>query len=260
LNEAFVIDEATRQRLIAEDPRSAEAIKPFLAGRDIKRYKPTSSEKYIIFTKHGIDIEKYAAVKNYLAQFKERLMPRPKDWKGDKWPGRKPGSYKWYEIQDAVDYYAEFEKPKIVYAEIAARGQFVFDENKYFPDTTAYILGSDSKYLLGIFNSQLWTFLFSQVSSTIRGGFFRWKFQYMSPLPIRTINFDDPADVAMHERMADLAEQMLELNKKLAESRIPQTAEMLKRQIEAADRQIDQLAYQLYDLTDEEIKIVESAT
>lgn len=260
LNEAFVIDETTRQRLIAEDPRSAEVIKPFLAGRDIKRYKPTSSEKYIIFTKHGIDIEKYAAVKNYLAQFKERLMPRPKDWRGDKWPGRKPGAYQWYEIQDAVDYYAEFEKPKIVYAEIAARGQFVFDENKYFPDTTAYILGSDSKYLLGIFNSQLWTFLFSQVSSTIRGGFFRWKFQYMSPLPIRTINFDDPADVARHDRMVGLVEQMLALHEKLAESRIPQTAEMLRRQIEAADRQIDQLAYQLYDLTDEEIKIVESAT
>jgi type I restriction-modification system DNA methylase subunit len=260
LNEAFVIDNATRERLISENPNSVEVIKPFLLGRDIKRYQPVFSEKYVIFTRRGIDIEKYTAIKNYLAQFKERLMPRPKDWKGEKWQGRKPGSYQWYEIQDTVDYYNEFEKLKIVYAEIATRGQFVSDENKYFPDTTTYILGSDSKYLLGIFNSRLWTFLFSQVSSTIRGGFFRWKSQYMSPLPIRTINFDDPADVARHDQIVSLVDQMLELNKNLAESKVPQTTEMLRRQIESTDRQIDQLVYKLYDLTEEEIKIVESET
>jgi len=258
LNEAFVIDDATREKLIAEDPKSAEVIKPFLAGRDIKRYQPVSGEKYVIFARRGIDIEKYAAIRNYMAQFKERLMPRPKDWKGEKWQGRKPGAYQWYEIQDAIDYYDEFEKPKIVYAEIAARGQFAFDEDKYFADTTVYILGSDSKYLLGIFNSRLWTFLFSQVSSTIRGGFFRWKSQYMSPLPIRTINFDDSDDVARHNRMVSLVDQMLELNKKLAESKTPQTTEMLRRQIESTDRQIDQLVYQLYGLTEEEIRVIES--
>lgn len=260
LNEAFVIDDVTRQKLIADDPKSAEVIKPFLAGRDIKRYQQVGSEKYVIFARRGIDIEKYAAIRNYLARFKERLMPRPKDWKGEKWQGRKPGAYQWYEIQDTIDYYDEFEKPKIIYAEIATRGQFVFDENKYFTDTTAYILGSDSKYLLGIFNSRLWTFLFSQVSSTIRGGFFRWKYQYMFPLPIRAINFDDPADVARHDQMVSLVDQMLELNKRLAESKVPQTTEMLKRQIESTDRQIDQLVYRLYDLTEEEIKIVESET
>lgn len=64
--------------MIAQDPKSAEVIKPFLAGRDIKRYAPPHSEKY-------------PAIKNYLAQFKQKLMPRPKDWKGGKWPGRKPG-------------------------------------------------------------------------------------------------------------------------------------------------------------------------
>ncbi|MBU1181913.1 MAG: Eco57I restriction-modification methylase domain-containing protein [Proteobacteria bacterium] len=260
LNEAFVIDETTRARLIAEDANSAEIIKPFLLGRDIKRYQPVSSNKYVIFTRRGIDIEKYAAIRNYLAQFKERLMPRPKDWKGGKWQGRKPGPYQWYEIQDTVAYFAEFEKPNIVYAEIATRGQFVFDENKYFPDTTTYILRSDSKYLLGIFNSRLWTFLFSQVSSTIRGGFFRWKFQYMSPLPIRTIDFNRPDDKAAHEQMVSLVNNMLDLNKKLAESKVPQTTEMLRRQIESTDKQIDQLVYKLYDLTDEEIKIVESQT
>ncbi len=257
LNEAFVIDNAIRQRLIAEDPKSAEVIKPFLAGRDIKRYQKAFSEKYVIFARRGIDIEKYAPIRNYLEQFKESLMPRPKDWKGEKWQGRKPGAYQWYEIQDTIDYYGEFEKPKIVYAEIATRGQFVFDENKYFTDTTAYILGSDSKYLLGIFNSRLWTFLFSQVSSSIRGGFFRWKFQYMFPLPIRTINFSDVSDTDRHDRVVFLVQKMLDLNKQLSCAREKQEIEELKRDIAFTDKEIDRLVYDLYNLTDDEITIVE---
>ena len=192
--------------------------------------------------------KEFPAITALLEPFKERAEKRYD--KGEHW----------WELR-ACDYYDEFEKPKIVYAEIAARGQFAFDEDKYFADTTVYILGSDSKYLLyllGIFNSRLWTFLFSHVSSTIRGGFFRWKFQYMSSLPIRTINFDDPADVIRHNQMVSLVDQMLELNKKLAESNMPQATEMLKRQIESTDKQIDDLVYKLYDLTDEEIKMVES--
>ena len=86
------------------------------------------------------------------------------------------------------------------------------------------------------------------------------KVVYVKRLPIRTINFDDPVDVARHDRMVSLVDQMLGLNKKLAESNMPQATEMIKRQIEATDRQIDTLVYELYDLTDDEIKIVEQET
>jgi hypothetical protein len=103
LNEAFVIDADTRNRLIAEDPKSAELIKPFLVGRDVKRYQTPDGGKYLIFTRRGIDIKRYPAIERYLSQFKEQLMPKPKDWKGTEWKGRKPGTPKWYEIQDAVD-------------------------------------------------------------------------------------------------------------------------------------------------------------
>ena len=78
LNEAFVIDAQTREKLIAEDPKSAEAVKPFLAGRDIKRYQQPESDKYLIFTRHGVNINDYPAIKQHLNQFKERLMPRPR--------------------------------------------------------------------------------------------------------------------------------------------------------------------------------------
>ena len=80
----------------------------------------------------------------------------------------------------------------------------------------------------------------------------------LKKLPIRTINFNDPADKAAHDRMVELVDRMLELNKKLAEARTPQAADVLKRQIEATDHQIDQLVYDLYDLTPDEIAIVEA--
>jgi hypothetical protein len=262
LNEAFVIDEATRARLIAEDARNADLIKPFLAGRDIKRYKQPKSDKYLIFTRHGVNIDDYPAIKEYLSQFKDRLTPRPKDWQGNEWKGRKPGAYQWYEIQDTIDYYEEFEKPKIVYAEIASRGQFTLEKDNYYYDTTAYIISCNDNlmYLIGLLNSRLWTFLFSKTSSEIRGGFFRWKHQYMAPLPIRTIDFSDPADVARHDRMVSLVEQMLSLHKQLPQAGTPHEKTALERRIEATDGQIDALVYELYGLTEEEIGIVEAAS
>jgi hypothetical protein len=260
LNKAFVIDARTRDMLIKEDPKSADLIKPFLFGRNIKRYQQPHSEQYLIFTRRGISIDQYSAIKQYLMQFKERLMPKPLNWKGDKWPGRKPGSYQWYEIQDAIDYYGKFEETKIVFAEIATSGTFTIDEKNFFGETTSYIINSASLYLLGILNSKIITFVFSNISSEIRGKFYRWKRQYMTQLPIRAINFSDPTDKTRLDRMVELVERMLDLNKQLAEAKAPQTKTVLQRQIEATDKQIDQLVYELYDLTDEEIKIVESKT
>lgn len=74
-----------------------------------------------------------------------------------------------------------------------------------------------------------------------------------------TINFDDPADAARHDRMVALVERMLDLHKKLAAAAIPADKELYGRQIEAADRQIDALVYELYGLTEEEVAIVEGA-
>jgi hypothetical protein len=110
------------------------------------------------------------------------------------------------------------------------------------------------KYLQGILSSKLINFWsINYLADDMNKS-------YLQQLPIRTINFDDPADVARHDQIVSLVDQMLNLNKRLAESKVPQTTEMLKRQIESTDRQIDQLVYRLYDLTEEEIKIVESET
>ncbi len=110
-NAAFVIDRQTRDALIKADPSSQEVIKPFLEGKDLKKWRSESRDLYLIFTRRGIEIEKYPAVLAYLEQFKTQLEPKPKNWeKGKKWQGRKAGTYQWYEIQDTVAYHAEFEK------------------------------------------------------------------------------------------------------------------------------------------------------
>jgi hypothetical protein len=139
------------------------------------------------------------------------------------------------------------------------RGNFSLDEDgQSYCVNTAYIISSAEKYLLGILNSTLITYFYKNISSTYRGGYLRFIYQYLIMLPIRTINFNEPIETAQHDKIVSLVDQMLDLNKKLVESRMPQTTEMLNRQIELTDRQIDQLVYELNGLTAEEIKIVES--
>ena len=94
----------------------------------------------------------------------------------------------------------------------------------------------------------------------MRQGYSHYMTQYIEQLPIRTIDFTDPADKAHHDRMVALVTQMLDLNKKLQDARLEQEKTMLSRQIEATDESIDKLVYELYGLTEEEIKIVVGKT
>ena len=105
-NEAFVIDGITRDQLIAEDFKSTEIIRPLVIGDDIRKYEIDYQNRYLIWTYIGVDINRYPAIKRHLDQFKEKLEKRY-----DK------GKY-YYELR-TCDYYNEFEKPKIIYPEIA---------------------------------------------------------------------------------------------------------------------------------------------
>jgi hypothetical protein len=254
-NEAFVIDLATKNKLINEDPKSAEIIKPFLAGRDIKRYTHSFVDRYLIFTRRGINIKQYPAIERYLSTFKERLMPKPKDWKGNNWLGRKPGLYRWYEIQDSIDYHEEFEKPKIIIPAIVQSASYTFDKESYYSNDKTSIIVTDDLYLLGVLNSKVVDFVLHLIASTKQGGYYEYKPMYVSQLPIRSINFSDPADKARHDKLVSLVERMLALHKQ--SPRTPQEQEMVKREIESLDKGIDRLVYDLYGLSEEEIKIVE---
>jgi hypothetical protein len=262
LNEAFVINELTRKSLIAEDHKSVEIIKPFLFGKEIKRYKSPINTRYLILLPKGWTNTKntsekdawkwlqisYPAIANYLKPFSEKAQLRY-----DK------GDY-WWELR-ACDYYDQFEEPKLMLPDISNRGNCTLDaEGQYYCGNTAYIIANSEKYLIAILNSSLITFFYRNISSIYRGGYLRFIYQYLVTLPIRTIDFSNSADKTKHDQIVRLVNQMLTLNKQLSEAQIPHQKDMLKRQIEATDKQIDQLVYKLYDLTEEEIKIVENET
>jgi hypothetical protein len=112
-------------------------------------------------------------------------------------------------------------------------------------------------YLLGLLNSRLLRWYFPYVSAPFRGGWLSANRQFLSQLPILIINFSDPDEKASHDRMVKLVEQMLLLHKQLAAAKTPDDKTRIERQIDATDQQTDRLVYELYDLTNKEIEILE---
>ncbi len=257
LNEAFVIDREVRLRLIAEDRKSADLIKPFLVGKDIRRYEMPCSDKYVIFTRRGVDIKKYPAIERHLQAYKKQLMPKPVDWKGSEWPGRKPGLYKWYEIQDTVDYYEEFEKPKILWPGISSEvTAFALDLNGYYGNDNNQLIISSDHYLLGLLNSRLMRFILQHVCDKVQGGFYRLKIIYIEQLPIRTIDFNKPSEKAIHDKLVSLVDSMLDLHKKKVALPPSAQRDKVEREIAVTDEKMDEIVFGLYGITDEERKVI----
>lgn len=154
LNEAFVIDEATRARLCAEDPRSAELCERLLRGQDLGRWSPTWGGRWLIFARRGVELARYPAIARHLAGFRARLEPRPDAHRGG-WAGRKAGAYAWFEIQDTVDYFARFEAPKLVYQVIQFRPAYAIDREGFFLNDKGFLIPGDDPWLLATLNSPL---------------------------------------------------------------------------------------------------------
>ncbi|MCP5102461.1 MAG: class I SAM-dependent DNA methyltransferase, partial [bacterium] len=238
LNDAFVINEETREKLISEDPRSAELIKPWLRGRDIRKWRSEWAGWYVIFTRRGVDIESYPAIKRHLEQFREDLEPR-KSSKDKR--GRKPGSYKWYEIQDNIAYYEEFEKPKIIYADIAKLMRASYDTAGAFCANTLYIIPTDNLSLLGILHSRLFDWYirqnFQSFGDPWKGGRIRFFTQYMEKVPIPLLTDEQKAPIVKRVKQI------------LADPAGPE--------VEHLEAEIDRMVYELYQLTPDEIALVE---
>jgi hypothetical protein len=113
--------------------------------------------------RRGIDIESYPSVMRHLEGFRTQLEPKPEEWrprhKDDKWPGRKEGTYAWYEIQDSVDYWEEFQKPKIIYQVIQFFSSYAFDDQGRFGNDKTFILPTDRLDVLAALNAPImWWF------------------------------------------------------------------------------------------------------
>jgi hypothetical protein len=162
-----------------------------------------------------------------------------------------------------------WEQPKLMIPYMITELAAYLDQsdNYYFINVTTGgygITGDESSgsltYLCGLLNSRLLDFYFKRVSTPFHGGYFAANKQYIEQLPIRPIDFSSSTDTAIHGHMVKLVDQMIDLRAQLSNAKTPHENEALQRQIDATDKQIDQLVYQLYGLTDEEIKIVEGAS
>jgi len=160
-----------------------------------------------------------------------------------------------------------FSACKIVTSTLARLNAFSVDEEaSIFPQGAGgrcgIVVREDQSvaYVLGVLNSKLLTFYFQRISSHFQGGYFAYEPRYLERIPIRTIDFSDPEDVARHSRMVGLVDRMLALQERLAGARIERERTVIGHRISATDRQIDLLVYELYGLTDEEVRIVEKAT
>ncbi|MDZ7956922.1 MAG: TaqI-like C-terminal specificity domain-containing protein [Aulosira sp. DedQUE10] len=184
-NKAFVIDGATRAKLIAQDSKSGEIIKPLAVGDDVRKWRINSQDKWLIFTRRGTNINAYPAIKSHLAKWEKELTPKINSQQSI---GRKQGSYKWYEIQDNIAYFNEFEKPKIVFPDIAKEPRFSFDTTGAYVNDTTFIIPVCDFFLLGILNSNcVWSYL-KQTAAVLgdaeKGGRMRLKRVYVEKIPI----------------------------------------------------------------------------
>jgi hypothetical protein len=227
LNEAFVVDRATRDRLIAEHPSSSDVLKPFLRGRDVKRWRVEPQDLWLIFTRRGIDIKKYPAIYEYLMQFKLPLSKRA-------------GDQRWYELQASPADVERFEQPKILYQEIATYQVFAWDDSGAYSNNKTFLIPDSDFYLLSLLNSQLIWFFLGNITSKLQGGAYAMQTPYVSQIPI------PPVSVSNQSAIKRLVDRILAAKQRDAEA-----------DVSAWEREIDQLVYALYGLTPEEIKLVD---
>jgi len=288
-NSAFIISEDERIKILnscendEERRKTDEIIRPILRGRDIKRYGYKWAGIYLIatFPSCHYNLDEYPSVKNYFLSFaKDKLNNNGHQWitkdylsdfckqklsqtgkfveldgkrvrlaNSDE-KARKKTNNKWFETQDSISYWEDFNKPKIIYIEIMTDNIdegypfpcFSYDEANKIILNTGYIMTSDScdvRYILGILNSSLGRFLVKLYVSQLQSRQFRMLAQYVERFPIPM-----HVDKESYERIISLTQIMLDSNGKTNSNQV--------------SLDLDKCVYNLYGITQEEIKCIES--
>ena len=213
LNEAFVIDNSTKEKLVAEDPKSTDLLKPFLEGKDLKRWRAEPRGLWIIYIpKNRISIDDYPAIRDWLHPFKERLE-------------RRATKQEWFELQQAQEAYSEpFSKPKISYPHFNSEQNFSAELAGSFSNDKSYFIPNDDRFLLAYLNSAIGWFYLSDLAPAVRGGFHELRVQYVERLPIPdAINAQKNQLAALAEACQTATEKRYILQQALAR-RIPDLA------------------------------------
>lgn len=250
-NEAFIITTEKRNEILAnckdeaEKERTAKLIRKMLRGRDIKRYSYEWAGLWVIgtFPSLKLDIEQYPALKQYLSQFLPRI-----EQSGEK-GCRKKTSNKWFETQDNIAYYEEFEKEKIVYPNMNKEFIAFFDNEFFLLNQKCFILSHQSNnkkellYLTALLNSNVNFYYFKQIGAKLGASGYEMSKIFVEKLPIPKINSKNQK---LADELINLADEILKAKE---QDKNANTQEL--------ENKINSIVYKLYNLTEEEIKIIE---
>ena len=301
LNEAFIVDTAIRDRLVAQDSKSAELLVPFLRGENVKRWRVEPEGLFLINTPKGkVDIDVYPAIRDWLLPLKTELENRAT-------------KQEWFELQQAqLAYQPSFRTEKIIYGHFAHERIFAFERKGYYSNDKSYFIPNATIDLLSLLNSKLAWFVITGLSPAVRGGFYEMRVQYIERLPVPKMRSADRARLiklgeactnasvgrlgiqsTVRHRILDLATpERSKLSRKLEEwwtldfaafrdevKRVFRTeipvkergewetyladnaakVRKLTSEIETAEREIDAIVYRLFDLTPDEIALLEAS-
>lgn len=243
-NEAFIIDEAKKDKLIKEDARSKEIIKPIIRGREIEKYYTEWDGGYIIatFPALSVDISNFDAVCNYLNSFQPKLNQTGETFinsEGKPEKTRKKTGNKWFETQDQIGYRKEFKKEKIIWKRIGSQLRFSYSDEEIFSlDSTCIATGEKIKYLTGLLNSKLCNYLLFESAPKTGMGDLIISVQALEPIPVFYPNEQQELLIV------DIVDKIIDKKSKNQDTK-------------ALEQQIDNIVYRLYDLTYDEVKVVD---
>lgn len=254
LNEAFAPDRATAEKIIEKDPNSSKILRPFLSGRNVKRYAIPNIKKYLVFLPKGITdkmrgdmgpeewlCSQYPAIAEHLAQHEEKASKR-----------RDKGDY-WWELR-SCRYYDEFEKTKIICPTIVKHISATIDTNGLFSNDKTSIIASGDFYLLGLLNSSLMDFYMRRICTELLNEHYEVKPANLAVLPIKKISPTNSFHVNLKTEIENGAMAL----SKLCSLPERERSDKVNEDIREAERAINRAAGRLYRLSAKETSLIEN--
>ncbi len=236
LTEAFLIDNNEKDQILEKNEKSSELLKPLLRGRTIKKWYAQQDSLWLIgtFPALNINIDNHPAIRDYLLRFGRNRLNQS----GEK-GSRKKTSGEWFETQDNIAYWKEFEKPKIMYQVFQVKPCFIYDDRGLYCNNSMWIIPKDDRVLLAILNSNMGWWLISKYCTAIQNGYqLIWKYFGQIPIP--------KANRKQSKLITSLVDEILTAKKADPNADVSEL-----------EKKIDHLVYKLYGLTYDEVKIIE---
>lgn len=242
LNEAFIIDEKTKEQLIKADPKSAEILQPVLRGRDVHQYYADWQNLYLVLTKNGVKIEDYPAVFEHLQGFGNRIKNRSD--KGENWWNLR-----------ACSYYHLFAEEKIIYPETTVRrSEFYLDREGMYIDKTCFMMtGEHLSFLNGVLSSQLMEWFLEDELRPLGKRTLQYSKQYMLNVPLPKYESIDPK---LYFKIVECSEKLTSLAKNLFVGTQTKANKQASLAYQKVTTDLDKAVFKLYGLIKPEINLL----